>query len=265
MLNAIKASDELIHRFVRRIWASPGGEDLVVIIASDHLAMENSASDLLKQADRRNLFLILDPRNPTGKRVDREGSTLDVGVTVLPTLGFKGRINLGRDLRDPATPESELAHIRKTETLLAWRPEIIRLWDFPHFTNVFSFDPRSASVKIDHRQFPAPVLVELAADGRTTLRFQFDALYDLHLAEQAVKLAAGTRYLLVAKPEDAPGLLQADPVPVEAPWVLIAGRAGQNHTAVPLANAVTFSKSEVDALLSRTGAAPLKARGVPAQ
>ena len=91
MLNAIKASDELIGRFVQRVWSSPGGKDTVVIIASDHLAMQNSASDLLKQGDRRNLFLVLDPRNPTGTRVDRVGSALDMGVTVLPTLGFKGR------------------------------------------------------------------------------------------------------------------------------------------------------------------------------
>lgn len=265
MLNAIKASDELIARFVRRVWASPGGKDLVVIIASDHLAMENSASDLLKPADRRNLFLILDPRNPTGTRVDREGSTLDVGVTVLPTLGFKGRINLGRDLRDPATSESELAHIRKTETLLAWRPEIIRLWDFPRFSTAFSFDPGSAAVKIDDRQFQAPVLVELAADGRTTLRFQFDALYDLHLAEQAAALAPGTPYLLVAKPEDAQSLLQAESVPDQTPWVLVVGRAGQSHTVVALPKAMTLAKTEVDALLRKPGNAPVNTKAISAE
>ena len=250
MLNAVKASDELIGRFVARVWASPGGKDLVIVIASDHLAMENSAIGLLKRGDRRNLFLILDPRNPTGTRVDRVGSTLDTGVTLLPTLGFKGRINLGRDLRDPMTSENEIAHIQKTETLLSWRPEIIRLWDFPRFTKSFSFDPKAALVKIDGRQFQAPVLVELAQDGRTTLRFQFDALYDPHLAEQATKLAPGTRYLLVAKPDDARILLKEQPATVETPWVLIAGRAGQDFTAVPLSNEVTFSKPQVEDLLT---------------
>jgi phosphoglycerol transferase len=231
------------------VWASPAGKEIVFIIASDHLAMENSASALLRQGERRNLFLVLDPQNPAGTRVDRLGSTLDIGVTILPTLGFRGRMNLGRDLRDAASSEAEIAHIQKTETLRSWRPEIIRLWDFPRFTDSFSFNPESAMVTIDGRQFQAPVLVELAPEGRTTLRFQFDALYDPHLAEQATQLAPGTRYLLVAEPADAQILLKDQAAPTEAPWVLIAGKAGQGRTAVPLPNEVTFSKKQVDELL----------------
>lgn len=259
MLNAVKASDELIGRFIHRVWASPGGKDIVFVVVSDHLAMENSASALLKQGDRRNLFLILDPRNPTGTQVDRVGSTLDIGATLLPTLGFKGRMNLGRDLRDPASSDGEIAHIQKTETLLSWRSEIIRLWDFPRFTNTFSFDPKSALVKIDERQFLAPVLVELADDGRTTLRFQFDALYDPHLAEQATKLAPGTRYLLVAKPEDAQSLVTGPTGISESAWVLIAGRAGQGCSTVPLSNEITFSKQQIEEFLAHSAAAPVQA------
>jgi phosphoglycerol transferase len=263
MLNAVKASDELIARFVHRVWASPGGKDLVVVIVSDHLAMENSAIGLLKRGERRNLFLILDPRNLTGTRVDRLGSTLDTGVTMLPALGFKGRLNLGRDLRDPATSESEIVHIQKTETLLSWRPEIIRLWDFPRFTKSFAFDPKSAHVTIDGRQFQAPVLVELARDGRTTLRFQFDALYEAHLAQQAVKLAPGTRYLLVAKTDDAQILLQKPPATDDSSWVLIAGRAGEGHTTVPLSKEATFSRSQVDDLLTHLTAPPVRSASLP--
>jgi phosphoglycerol transferase len=249
MLNAIKASDELIARFIRRLWADPAGKDVVVVLVSDHIAMENTASDLLRQGERRNLFLIFDPRNATGTRIDRAGSTLDIGTTILPSLGFKGRINLGRDLRDPATSDAELAHIQKTETLLSWRPEVIRLWEFPRFARSLSFDPASSMVNIDGRQFLAPVLVELGENGRTTLRFEFDALYDTHLAEQAEKLPPGTSYLLVVKPDDAQSLLKDKPESMSAPWVLIASRAGQARTVVPLPNAATFSKSQIDDLL----------------
>ena len=265
MLNAVKGSDELIARFVHRVWASPQGKNIVIVIASDHLAMMNAASNLLQRGERRNLFLILDPRNPTGTHVDRVGSTLDIGVTILPTLGFKGRMNLGRDLRDPASSESEIVHIQKTDTLLSWRQEIIRFWDFPRFKNSFSFDPKSAQVKIDHRQFQAPVLVELADDGRTTLHFEFDALYDVRLAEQAAKLAPGTRYLLVAKPEDAQVLLTEQKAKIETPWVLIAGRAGQGRTTVPLTNEITFSKQQVEKFLMHSATAPDQATIRPAE
>jgi len=250
MLNAVKASDELITRFVERLRHSPAGKNLVVVIVSDHVAMENSASDLLRQGERRNLFLILDPRNPTGTRIDRPGSTLDIGATLLPTLGFKGRINLGRDLRDPATEDSELQHIQNTETLLSWRAEIIRLWDFPQLKYSLAFDPASSVVKIDGRQFQAPVLIELADNGRTTMRFQFDALYESHLAEQTKKLRSGEKFLLVVKPDDARDLLTQGEE-TEAPWVLVAGRAGGTHITIPLANEISYSKNQIDRFLSR--------------
>lgn len=265
MLNAVKGSDELIARFVHRVWASPQGKDTVIVIASDHLAMMNAASNLLQQGERRNLFLVLDPRNPTGAQVSRLGSTLDIGVTLLPTLGFKGRINLGRDLRDPASSESEIVHIQKKDTLLSWRSDIIRFWDFPRFKDSFSFDPKSALVKIDNRQFQAPVLVELAGDGRTTLHFEFDATYDVRLAEQATKLAPGTQYLLVAKTKDAQILLTAQTEKLQPPWVLIAGRAGEGSTTVPLVNESTFSKKQVDELLTRSTAAPVRSTALSAK
>lgn len=262
MLNAVKASDELIARFIQRVRTSAAGKNLVVVIVSDHVAMENSASDLLRQGERRNLFLILDPRKPTGTRNDRPGSTLDIGATLLPTLGFKGRINLGRDLQDPATSDSALLHIQNTETLASWRSEIIRLWDFPQLKYSFSFEPKSAVVKIDGRQFRAPVLIELADDGRTTMRFQFDALYDSHLAEQAAKLPPGERYLLVVKPDDAQNLLAPQNEAIDASWVLVAGRAGGSHLMVPLANGVSYSKSQIDRFLSRAIPPPSQSAAV---
>lgn len=249
MLNAVKSSDELITRFVRRVQASPKGKNIVVIIVSDHLAMLNAASDRLRQGERSNLFMILDPRSPQSAQIHRPGSTLDVGATVLPTLGFKGRINLGRDLRDPGTAESELLHIQKSETLMSWRPDLLRLWDFPRLTSVFVFEPKSATVKIDDREFQAPVLIELADDGRTTLRFQFDALYESHLAEQATKLPQGKSYLLVVQPDDAPNLVTHPVGQTKAPWVLVAGRAGGPHVTLPLTSEISYSKSQIDRLL----------------
>jgi phosphoglycerol transferase len=257
MLNAVKASDELIARFVERVRTSPVGDNTVIVIVSDHLAMLNAASDRLRQGPRSNLFLILDPRAPRGRYVDRVGSTLDIGATVLRPLGFKGSINLGRDLLDPQTSESEILHIQKTETLLSWRPEIIRLWDFPRFTTTFSFEPKTALVKIDGRQFQAPVLIELGENGHTTLRFQFNALYESHLAEQAAKLPFGKKYLLVVKRDDAQNLLSGQSIPVDSPWVLIAGKAGAGRTAIPLSDEVSYSKLQIDQLLARSSAMPI--------
>ena len=251
VLNAVAAFDSLIGQFVRRIRASAAGRDTVIVITSDHLAMQNSASEQLKQGERRNLFLVLDPQEAAGGRIERQGSTLDVGVTLLSSLGFSGRIGAGRDLRDPTIPEAERAHIQQTATLLSWRPELAKFWDFPRLRQSLTLSADAESVTIDGRAFRAPVLVELERDGRTTLRFEFDAAGDARLAQQAEALGAGRRFLLVVKTEDA-SPFAVEPAPAGgAPWVLVVGQAGSGHTTAPLTPGATFSREAIESMLTR--------------
>jgi len=251
MLSAVAMSDRLIASFVRKIRASEWGANTVIAIASDHLAMENVASDLLRKGKRRNLFLVLDPRVKEGRRVERSGATFDTGATFLPFLGFRSAVGLGRDLLSSAVSEEWLARRQATETLRAWRRELLEFWDFPRLRREVMFRADGAEVAIDGRRFRAPVLVELDEAWRTKLRFEFDATWDVRLAEQAARLEDGTRFLLVAKKEDVGALVAVDAVETE--WVLVIGGGGRGAIARPLADGTRISKEEIEEALERAG------------
>ena len=100
ILNAVVCSDYLITQFVNRIMQSPYAEKTVVVVLSDHLALNNTAYDLLRKADRKNLFMIIEPNVNKTTEIQKLGSTLDIAPTILPFIGYKGSIGLGRDLND---------------------------------------------------------------------------------------------------------------------------------------------------------------------
>lgn len=108
LLNALKCTDRLISSLVDRIRNSPYAQDTLIVIASDHLAMPNDLSGVLADMPRENLLLMLAPDLPAGQ-IDRGGSTLDTGATVLQmlhpqqtALGF-GRSLLADQPRDGAS------------------------------------------------------------------------------------------------------------------------------------------------------------------
>ena len=255
MLNAVAASDRLISAFIQRIQNSPFGPNTVVVIASDHLAMNNSASELLNRGERRNLFLVLDPRKQDPVEIDRLGSTLDLGPTFLRFLGFKGNIGLGRDLLDPATSTEEIAHIQNRDTLLSWREELMKFWEFPKFEQSLTFNEKSAEILVDERRFRVPALIELGSNQQTVLRFEFDAVWDVRLIQQVDKLSRGVPYILVARREDVEGIQPVDGVSATEQWMILVGRAGENRVMQPLTNGATFTREEIDALLSTSSAA----------
>ena len=97
MLNAIACTDEVVSRVVRRIMNSAYAERTIVVVASDHLALPGQASSLLAQTDRKNLFMILDPRKSPAV-LDRTGSPLDMGPTILSAMGFMEAPGLTRTI-----------------------------------------------------------------------------------------------------------------------------------------------------------------------
>lgn len=255
MLNAVAASDDLIAAFIRRIQSSPFGANTVIVIASDHLAMNNAASEFLNRGERRNLFVVLDPRKRDPVQIDRLGSTLDLGPTLLPFLGFKANIGLGRDLLDPATSEEEIAHIQERDTLLSWREELMKFWEFPKFKESLVFNETPAEILMDGRRFSAPALIELKSDHQTVMRFEFDAVWDVRLIQQVDKLNQGTPFILVARREDVEASKASDAASGADSWMMIIGRAGGVRITRPLTDGVTVTRAEMDALLAEAEAA----------
>jgi len=110
LLNALKCTDGLISKLVDRIQASPYGEDTLIVIASDHLAMPNDLSHVLAKQKRENLLLFLGKDIAPRQLAATAGSTLDSGATLLSLIdpGIKA-IGFGRSLLDPERTDSASA------------------------------------------------------------------------------------------------------------------------------------------------------------
>jgi len=183
--------------------------------------------------------------------VERPGATFDVGATFLPFLGFRSPVGLGRDLLNPAVSDEWRMTRQSAETLRAWRRDLLEFWEFPRLRRDVVFRMEGETVAIDGRRFRAPVLVELDEVWRTKLRFEFDATWDVRLAEQATRLEEGTRFLLIAKKEDVRALTAVEAI--DAEWVAVIGIAGRGASARPLADGTQISKEKIEATLARVG------------
>lgn len=167
MLNAVACSDYLLGNFVKKIRESKFSNDTIIVIASDHLAFKNAASfDALRKQERKNLFLVSTDA-PKTKKVDTPGSTLDLGSTILPYIGYRGEIGLGRDLNAKRSVIPDLQ-----SRLKQWEPNITQFWNFPKIESSFDIDIDHNRIKIDDRHFAIPVLVELNYKLETKIKFE---------------------------------------------------------------------------------------------
>jgi len=172
ILNTVACSDYLLSAFIKRILQSPHGRNTVVVVVSDHLMMSNTANERLNNAQRANLFMIVDPLMENPEKVERPGTVLDIGPTVLPFLGFEGSLGLGRDLL--GSEEPLIAQLKRfTRSLGSWREDIQAFWAFPTIRGETSIDVKKREIEIEGRVFKFPILVELNEDLETTLKFQF--------------------------------------------------------------------------------------------
>lgn len=247
MLNSIRASDELIHHFVSRLRESPHGANTVIVIASDHLALPNTATSLLAKGNRRNLFLVLEPGRKEAVQVDRRGSTLDIGPTLLPFLGFRGAIGLGRDLRDPSVPPAEVEEIADAVSRGVWHGEIAKFWEFPVLRRSLSIDTGASRATVDDRTFWIPFLMQLGPAMET--RFEFS--WDLKGADKAIvgsvqRMPEETAWVLIDRCENVAALGQGLG---DSGWCLLAGRGPAIRTAMKLDARATFTAGEIRAMI----------------
>lgn len=198
ILNAVACSDRLVSDFVNRALDSEYADNLVIVIASDHLAMGNTATDLLESVGKReNLFMIIEPQLQ-GVVVENRGSMLDVGSSLLPFLGFEGRIGLGRDLRKESSLLATYSDFNKL--LKNWEPELIALWKFPRIelgTPIY-IDTIKEVVTIKGREFKYPLLIEIDSKGDSVFRFNFNrSKGHKTLTKHLLELDDETPFLLV--------------------------------------------------------------------
>ncbi len=194
MLNAVACSDYLISKLVNQIMKSQYGEETVIVVVSDHLALKNTATTLLKKTERKNLFMIIQPKANKSTEIKKLGSALDIGTTILPFIGYKGGIGLGRNLINKTQSKSEIEYIHKN--LTSWKPAISSFWNFPKIQKYVEVNIDEKTMNIDDRTFRIPALIEFNNELETTLKFYWIKERE-HLTDYVSKLDNETYFLLV--------------------------------------------------------------------
>jgi len=164
MLNAVHCADKLVGQFVTQLQQHPRLKDALVVISSDHLAMPNTATHLLDQGPRRNLLMMLGTDYPA-QQIDRKGSTLDTGPTVLQRMGLPvPALGYGRDLLGSELTLVEQMGAELDDFLLGRIPVLRALWKHPDLSHGLQWT--SEHLLVDKRQLPLPLLLQIDTSHR---------------------------------------------------------------------------------------------------
>jgi phosphoglycerol transferase len=168
MKQAIACTDYLIGKLVEHIIESESFADTTIIIVSDHLAMNSDISPLLKPYKRTNRFHII-TKETEQSYVTTSGTTLDIGTTVLPYIGFRGTIGVGQDLTNTSTPYSStiIRNVYKD-----WKSDILQLWQFPIISDGIFIDPAQMKLVIDDTTYTVPAIITVDQELRSRVGFK---------------------------------------------------------------------------------------------
>jgi len=163
MLNAVHCADLLAGDFIDHLRGSDAFEDTLVVIASDHLAMRNTAWDRLEEGRRRNLFMVLGG-GVAAERIDRPGSSLDIGATIASLIGADTEaLGFGRSLVGTVPTLAE-THAPLDEFLATQHRFLTSLWAFPDIDRGIVLDLENGSARLEGRAVGLPALLVIGAD-----------------------------------------------------------------------------------------------------
>ena len=240
ILNSVACSDYLISEFIKKVRTSPYSDNTVIIVASDHLAMKNTATDLLNTLPRKQLFLVNEPHTTSGSQIDISGLTLDIGPTILPFIGYETNIGLGRDIRQLQPTETSR---KETIDLLTeeFKKYLVQFWSFPQVQNVLEVDPRKNKLSIDKQSFSLPILIEFNRNLETTIKFEFSPT-EQSLHSQLQPLSPDYRFLLVESCHTARSLVNEI---TEDDAICMVTENTDGYRYVPTLDKQSFSKKEL--------------------
>lgn len=192
MLDAVACTDFLVGELIKKVQQSPYYENTTIVIISDHLAMRNPATPILNTQNRTNRILIID-NEYSRATYQSYGTTIDIGTTILPYIGFEGRIGLGTDLRN-----DRLAPIRKAITQLYthWFFDVIALWNPPIFTEPIIVDTTLQEVRIQDQTFAIPSFINFTPEWESAITFRYARPEDTLLAYPG-QMESFKTYLLI--------------------------------------------------------------------
>ena len=246
ILNAVACSDYLITDFINRIIHSPYADQTVVALVSDHLAMRNTAYNSLQKKDRRNLFMIIDPSVNNPAKIKTAGSTLDIGTTLLPFIGYTGSIGLGRNLLNGTEPEEDRIFIHAN--LMKWKKPITEFWDFPKIENSLEINIGNRIVRIDNRKFRMPIFIELNTKLESTLKFEFNKSSDHMSLVQHRKALGKNKYFLLI--DECKNVRELDNTLGGNGLCFLAGQGNKYTKIAKLDKNITYTANELRQLLN---------------
>ncbi len=158
--SAVTCSQQHIAALIEKIKASPWFKNTVIVVSSDHLAMNNTAWKYLNEQDRSNLFFVLRGDKPEQKVVAVKRNSMDNGATVLDILGGDNYIGLGRSSLSGESLSQVFLNLK--EKIMGWKPEIVRLWKFPKSIDDFTVDSEKKTISFSGSQFRLPLLLRVS-------------------------------------------------------------------------------------------------------
>ncbi len=161
LLDALACSDRLVSRLVERIRTSPYAADTVIVLASDHLAMPNHLSHVLKDMRRENLLLFLAP-GVEAQQLNVPGSVLDAGATLLSLLDpDQAALGFGRSLLATAHDGATRAALADEAAFAPYLAYARSLWTGG---DVRTLRVEDGQLRIGLQHVRPPVMIEYDAD-----------------------------------------------------------------------------------------------------
>lgn len=158
--SAVSCSQEHIAALIEKIKASPWFKNTVIVVSSDHLAMNNTAWKYLNKQDRNDLFFILRGDKPQQDVSGVKRNTMDNGATVLDIMGGDNFIGLGRSSLSGQSLSEVFLNMK--EKVMGWKPDIVRLWKFPKEMKEFTVDSEKNTIAFSGTHFRLPLLLRIS-------------------------------------------------------------------------------------------------------
>lgn len=189
---AVACGQEHIARLITKIRATPYFKNTIIVVSSDHLAMNNTAFKYLNQHDRRDLFFMLRGDDVSSKVINVKRSTLDNGATVLDAMGGDNFIGLGRSSLSATSLSTTFLNMK--EKINQWKQDVIQLWNFPKTLSDYNVDTEKNTFSFSGSHFKLPLLLSVMP-GK--IEPKLDTWLATPLKQQLAKFAPDEKFVWI--------------------------------------------------------------------
>ena len=195
ILNSLHCIDQLIGKFMDRYLSSDIYKNTTLVLLSDHLALKNTASDILDKGNRKNLFMIFD-ESIKPQLINKVGNVFDIGPTVMSVMGSNViGLGLGRNL----IFNESLSDTNNINELIALnKRKILNLWSFPKIQSGFKISEPDTKIFFGDRFIKYPALLVLNTENEVD-QIMFDFYYANPLKNKVERLNKDINFLWIDK------------------------------------------------------------------